>query len=166
MMGSIRAVASGAAALALGASVLAAAAPAYADKPVKESFDDTIAPFVVSDVCGFAITVVSHQRGFTITSADGTRTTVHVTEQDVFTANGATLRSKPFTFTIHVLRDAEGQGLHAISTGQIIVVPIEPGVTFRAAGRFDFVTAGADFVVVPESGGSQGQAAFCAALAP
>ena len=56
--------------------------------------------------------------------------------------------------------------MHAISTGQIIVVPVEPGVTFRAAGRFDFVTAGEDFVVVPESGGSQNQDAFCDALAP
>ncbi|HEX6149635.1 hypothetical protein [Nocardioides sp.] len=76
------------------------------------------------------------------------------------------LHSKPFTFTIHILRDVEGEILHAISTGQIIVVPVEPGVTFRAAGRFDFVTAGEDFVVVPESGGSQNRDAFCAALAP
>jgi hypothetical protein len=166
MMSSTRAAASGAAALALAASALGAAAPARADRPVKESFDDTTAPFEVSDICGFSIMVVSHQRGFEITSADGRRTTVHITEQDVFTANGATLHSKPFTFTIHILRDADGQELHAISTGQIIVVPIEPGVTFRAAGRFDFVTAGADFVVVPESGGSQNQDAFCAALAP
>ncbi|HVH93596.1 MAG TPA: hypothetical protein VM688_01615 [Nocardioidaceae bacterium] len=98
-----------------------------------------MAPFEVSDVCGFSITVVSHQRGFEITSADGRRSTVHITEQDVFTTNGATLRSRPFTFTIHFLRDAEGQTLHAISTGQIIVVPVAPGVTFRAAGRFDFV---------------------------
>ena len=110
--------------------------------------------------------VVSHQRGFEITSADGTRTTVHVTEQDAFSANGVTLQSAPFTFTIHIRRDAAGQTLQAISTGQIIVVPVEPGVTFRAAGRFDFVTAESDFVVVPESGGSQNQDAFCAALAP
>jgi len=158
-------MASGAAALALAASVIGAA-PAYADSPVKESFDETTAPFEVSDICGFPIMVVSHQRGFAITSADGTRTTVHVTEQDAFTANGVTLQSKPFTFTIHILPDAEGQTLQAISTGQVIVVPVEPGVTFRAAGRFDFVTAGSDFVVVPESGGSQNQDAFCAALAP
>lgn len=125
-----------------------------------------MAPFEVSDVCGFSITVVSHQRGFEITSANGRRTTVHITEQDLFTANGVTLRSRPFTFTIHFRRDADGQTLHAISTGQIIVVPVAPGVTFRAAGRFDFVTADADFVVVPESGGSRNQNAFCAALAP
>lgn len=91
---------------------------------------------------------------------------MHITEQDVYTANGTTLQSEPYTFNIDILRDADGNNLHAISTGQIIVVPVEPGVTFRAAGRFDFVTAGSDFVVVPESGGSQNLDAFCAALAP
>ncbi len=154
-----------AAALALAAGLLAAG-PAHAGKPVKEYFEDTTAPFANSDICGFPIMIVSHQRGFEITSADGRRSTVHITERDVFTANGATLRSKPFTFTIHVLRDSAGTTLHAISTGQIIVVPVEPGVTFRAAGRFDFVTADSGFVVVPESGGSQNRKAFCAALAP
>jgi hypothetical protein len=158
-------VASGAAALALTVGVVGAS-PAHAGKPLKEYFDDTGAPFEVSDVCGFPITVDSHQRGFAITSADGSRTLVHVTEQDAFSANGTTLQSKPFTFSIHILRDANGDVLHAISTGQIIVVPVEPGVTFRAAGRFDFVTAGEDFVVVPESGGSQNQDAFCDALGP
>jgi hypothetical protein len=165
MMGSTRNVACGVAALALASGVLSAG-PAYAKGPVKDYFDETAPPFVISDVCGFPVTVVSHQRGFGITSADGRRTTVHITEQDAFTANGVTLQSKPFTFTIHVRRDAEGQIIQAISTGQIIVVPVEPGVTFRAAGRFDFVSADADFVVVPESGGSQNQDAFCAALAP
>ena len=165
MIGSTRTVASGAAAIALAVGVVGAA-PAHAGKPLKEYFDETAPPFEVSDVCGFPITVDSHQRGFTTTSADGRRTLVHVTEQDAFSANGTTLQSKPFTFSIHILRDANGDVLQAISTGQIIVVPVEPGVTFRAAGRFDFVTAGADFVVVPESGGSQNLDAFCDALAP
>ena len=164
-MGPNRTVTFGISALVLSASAVGAALPAHAG-PVKESFDETAAPFEVADMCGFSIAVTSHQRGFAITSADGTRTTVHITEQDAFTANGVTLQSDPFTFTIHILRDADGQTLQAISTGQVIVVPVEPGVTFRAAGRFDFVTAGADFVVVPESGGSQNLDAFCAALAP
>lgn len=165
MIRSTRTVVFGAAALALTVGVVGAA-PGHAGKPLKEYFDDRAAPFEVSDICGFPITVDSRQRGFTITSADGRRTLVHVTEQDAFSANGTTLQSKPFTFSIHIRRDANGDVLHAISTGQIIVVPVEPGVTFRAAGRFDFVTAGSDFVVVPESGGSQNQEAFCDALAP
>lgn len=152
------------AATALASSLLAA--PAHAEKPVKEYFDDTSAPFEISGICDFPLTVLSRQVGYAITSADGRRTTVHITEQDAFTANGATLQSEPFTFTIHVLRNADGTVVQAISTGQIIVVPIGPGVTFRAAGRFDFVTADSDFVVVPEAGGSQNQSAFCAALAP
>jgi hypothetical protein len=158
-------MASGVAAVVLTVGVVGAA-PAHGARPLKEAFDDTAAPFEVSDICGFPISVASHQRGFSITSVDGLRTLVHVTEQDAFSANGTTLQSKPFTFSIHMLRDAEGNVMHAISTGQIIVVPVEPGVTFRAAGRFDFVTAGEDFVVVPESGGSQNQDAFCNALAP
>ena len=165
MSGSTRTMACGVAAVALTVGVAGAAA-AQGDKPLKELFDETTAPFEVSDICGFPISVTSHQRGFSITSADGLRTLVHVTEQDAFSANGTTLQSKPFTFSIHILRDADGNVMHAISTGQIIVVPVEPGVTFRAAGRFDFVTAGEDFVVVPESGGSQNQDAFCDALAP
>jgi hypothetical protein len=63
----------------------------------------------------------------------------------------------------HVRRGSDGTVLHAISTGQVIVVPVEPGVTFRAAGRFRFVTASSDYVVVP--GGSQNRDAFCAAMA-
>jgi hypothetical protein len=166
MIGSTHILVSGTAALALATGVLVAGGPAHASHPVKEYFDDTSLPFEVVDICGFPITVVSRQQGFSVVSADGSRTDVHVTEQDTFSANGATLQSRPFTFSIHILRDSDGNALQAISTGQVIVVPVEPGVTFRAAGRFDFLTAGTDYVVVPESGGSQNQDAFCAALAP
>ena len=76
----------------------------------------------------------SHQRGFSITSADGLRTLVHVTEQDAFSANGTTLQSKPFTFSIHILRDADGNVMHAISTGQIIVRPGRAGCDVPGGG--------------------------------
>src|SRR6188768_539160 len=90
MSGSTRTMACGVAAVALTVGVAGAAA-AQGDKPLKESFDETTAPFEVSDICGFPISVTSHQRGFSITSADGLRTLVHVTEQDAFSANGTTL---------------------------------------------------------------------------
>ena len=164
MTGTVRTVASGCGALALTASTMvAAAAPAMADKPEKEYFDDEVT-FEVVDICGFPITIQARQTGFAITSSDGTRTIVHLTERDVFTANGNKLVSAPFRFNIHVSRDAVGNVEHAYSTGLVVVVPIEDGVTFRAAGRFDFVTASEDYVVTPESGGSKNQDAFCAAL--
>lgn len=151
--------------LALAVGGVGAAAPAaWAEKPQKEYFDD-VATFDGGDICGFPIRIDSRQTGFAITSSDGRRTMVHLTERDVFRANGNRLVSAPFRFNIHVIRDASGDVVHAYSTGQVVVVPLEGGVTFRAAGRFDFVTATQDYVVVPESGSSRNRDAFCAALA-
>lgn len=147
----------------LGAA-LAVAAPAGADVPTRTPVTQT-AVVVATDICAFPITVTAHQQGFAITAADGTSATYHLTEQDTFSANGHSLTSEPSTFDIHFTLDSQGNFVHAYSTGQIVAVPLEQGVTFRAAGRFDFVTAGADFVVVPESGGSHHQDVFCSVLA-
>jgi hypothetical protein len=143
---------------------LAVAAPAGADPPTREPVTQT-AVVVATDICAFPITVTAHQTGFAITGADGTSANYHLTEQDTFTANGHTLTSERFTFDVHFTLDSQGNVVHAYSTGQIVAVPLEQGVTFRAAGRFDFVAAGADFVLVPQSGGSHNQDAFCSALA-
>jgi hypothetical protein len=165
MSRTIRVAMRGAVALALAwGAVGIGATPANAEAPEIEHFDDSNT-LVTEDICDFPITVTYEQTGFAITSADGTQVVVHVTERDVFSANGNTLESLPYTFTIHITTDADGETLHAYATGQIIVVPIEDGVTFRAAGRFDFVTAEGDIVVVPETGGSQNLDAFCEALA-
>jgi hypothetical protein len=152
-----------AAALALGATVVMAA-PASARPPTRTHSTSTDT-FKVEGICDFPLTDTETATVTRTTSADGSSVKTHVVEQDTFSAHGHTLASRPYTFNVHWTFDADGNLVSAVSTGQIIAVPIERGVTFHAAGRFDYVHVGFHFVVVPESGSSKNQAAFCAALA-
>jgi len=147
---------------ALGAA-LAVAAPARAEAPTRIPVAQTVVS-TDSNICGFPMDITSVQTGFAIISADVTAASFHLTEQDTFTANGNSVTSAPSHFAIHFTLDAQGNFVHAYSTGQMIVVPLPGGVTFRAAGRVDFATS-PGFAAVPESGGSQNLDAFCAALA-
>ena len=153
-----------AAALTLGA-VVATASPAAAEKPTRVIATQS-STNVIDDICAFPVTVTSVLNGYVTYSADGSTEFYHVNEQDTFTANGKTLTSAPYTFDLHATLDEAGNYTHIISTGQALVVPIAPGVTFRAAGRFDYINHGdVAFVWVPDSGMSKNQDAFCAALA-
>jgi hypothetical protein len=150
-------------ALALGATI-ALTAPASARPPTRTHSTSTDT-FTVEGICDFPLTDTETATVTRTTSADGSSVKTHVVEQDTFSAHGHTLASRPYTFNVHWTFDADGNLLSAVSTGQIIEVPIERGVTFHAAGRFDYLHTGFHFVVVPESGSSKNQAAFCAALA-
>jgi hypothetical protein len=154
-----------AAALTLGATV-ATAGPAIAEKPTRE-FVSVTNTVVLDDLCEFPVTLTAVLSGYGTFSADGGTEFYHVTEEDTFTANGKTLTSLPYTFDLHATLDEDGNYEHFITTGQVVVVPVSQGVTFRAAGRFDFIDHGdVEFVWVPDSGTSMNQDAFCAALAP
>jgi hypothetical protein len=142
---------------------LAMAAPAHADAPTRTPVAQTVVS-TDSNVCGFPVDITSVQTGFATISSDVTSADFHLTEQDTFTANGNSLTSAPYRFNIHFTLDAQGNFVHAYATGQLVLVPLPGGVTFRAAGRVDFVTS-PGFAVVPDSGGSHHRDAFCAALA-
>ncbi len=100
------------------------------------------------------------------TSEHGTRVQGHAVEEDTFTANGKTLTSDPYSFNYHARFDADGNVVSEYFTGQVIVVRLPNGETFRAAGRTDWANVQQDFNTVPDTGSSKGREAFCDALAP
>jgi hypothetical protein len=153
-------------ALALGAAA-ASAAPASADRPDKYPVELS-GPVVQDGICDFPIRIDGTQTGFAITYSDGVTTRGHLTEQDVFTAEGAsgpTLTSRPYTYNVVFTQDADGNYTSFISSGVMVDVPLPQGGTFHAAGRFDFIAGGVQFAVRPDSGGIHNLDAFCAALA-
>jgi hypothetical protein len=152
-----------ASALAFGA-VNAPISSASADRPEHASRTVTS---ISNTLCDFPVTVTSQQTGFIITSADGSTLFFHIVEQDSFSANGRTLTSLPYTSNGHLNYGADGSIASYSATGVLMRVPISEGVTFRAAGRLDFLNGNGDsFLWLPDSGGSQNQDAFCSALAP
>jgi hypothetical protein len=153
--------------LALGTTAILAQ-PAAAVEPTREPIDQTITS-VVTDICSFPVTITATLVGTETTFYDQsgavTRIQIHVVEQDVFTANGATLTGLPFTFNIRVLFE-DGEVTHIYASGLVERVPLPDGTVFLSAGRLDFVAhPGAEFRIVPDVGRSGDVAAFCAALA-
>lgn len=149
------------------AAVAAWVAPAPAQAARPDKYPVFLSGPVVQDgICDFPITIDGTQTGFAITSSDGVTTRGHLTEQDTFSANGKTLTSLPYTYNVVFTQDTDGNFTSFISSGVMVVVPISQGVTFHAAGRFDFIAAGVEFAVTPDAGGIQNLDAFCAALAP
>jgi hypothetical protein len=143
--------------------------PAAAIEPTRIPIDDTDT-FVVGDICSFPVTInasfVGTETTFYDQSGAVTRIQIHVVEQDVFSANGESLTSLPFTFNIRVLFE-DGEVTHVYASGLVERVPLPDGTVFLSAGRLDFAAhPGSDFRIVPDVGRSGDVAAFCAALAP
>jgi hypothetical protein len=145
------------------------AQPAAAIEPTRIPLEDTVTS-VVEDVCSFPVTITSTLVGTETTFYDQsgavTRIQLHVVEQDVFSANGESLTSLPYTFNIQVLIE-DGVETHVYASGVVARVPLPDGTVFLSAGRVDFVAhPGSEFRIVPDVGRSGDVAAFCAALAP
>lgn len=148
------------------AAATAIAAPAHADQPDKVTLDGVPTTQVSTSLCDFPVTITGVQTGFLLISDDGTVILGHATEQDTFTGpTGNTLTSRPYTYNARLILDAEGNEVSLYATGQVVVVPLPDGSTFRAAGRVDWSTVQGDFAVTPTNGGSQNLDGFCAALA-
>jgi len=156
---------------AAGVAVVGLAQPAAAAPPVHEEIDFTDET-VLTDVCAFpvhvSLTGTGSQTVFTDRNGNTTRVQQHITEQDVFTANGKTLVGLPYTFNLHVLFDPEsGEVTHVYATGVVSRVPLPGGDLFLTAGRADFVAhPGVAFLLQPDVGAQGNIAGFCAALAP
>jgi hypothetical protein len=145
------------------------AQPAAAIEPTRIPLEDTVTS-VVEDICSFPVTITSTLVGTETTFYDQsgavTRIQLHVVEQDVFSANGESLTSLPYTFNIQVLIE-DGVETHVYASGVVARVPLPDGTVFLSAGRVDFVAhPGSEFRIVPDVGRSGDVAAFCAALAP
>jgi hypothetical protein len=145
------------------------AQPAAAIEPTRVPFEDTFTT-VVEDICSFPVTITSTLVGTETTFYDRsgavTRIQVHVVEQDVFSANGESLTSPPYTFNLQILIE-DGVETHVYASGVVAKVPLPDGTVFLSAGRLDFAAhPGSEFRIVPDVGRSGDVAAFCAALAP
>jgi hypothetical protein len=144
------------------------AASSAADTPTKTT---TTAEFttVVDNVCDFPITIQSTLTTTAITLTDESGSPqllqLHVVEQDVFSANGVSLTSTPYTFNQQIVFDPAGTAVHAYASGEVVRIPLPDGSVFFSAGRLDFVTFGGQYAVTPQVGLSGDTSALCAALA-
>ena len=152
-------------------AVVGSAQPAAAAEPIHNpiSFSDTA---VLTGICAFPVTVSFTATGretvFTDQSGNVIRVQQHITEQDVFTANGKTLVGLPYTFNIRVLFDPQtGEETHVYAAGVVSRVPLPGGEVFLTAGRSDFLAhPDTSFLLQPDVGAQGNVAGFCAALAP
>ena len=149
------------------AFALVPAASAAGDTPTKTTSTDTFTS-VIEGVCSFPITADSTltTTAITFTDASGApqRLQLHVVEQDVFSANGVSLTSTPYTFNQQIIFDPSGNVVHAYASGQVVRIPLPDGSVFFSAGRLDFVTFAGQFALTPQVGVSGDVSALCAAL--
>lgn len=158
-------------ALVLVLSVLGfSATTALADKPEKGGIEikETI---ITNDMCSFPIEINATYtlNGIRFYNGSGAvaREFDHVVEVDVYSANGNTLTSDPYTYNIQYIFDSSGNKVHEYVSGMIVSVPLPDGSAFLIAGRVDFLNQLAESGGgVTEEGQSVNLDAFCAALAP
>jgi hypothetical protein len=123
----------------------------------------------LTGVCSFPVEVTFSQTFTEIdyfdSSGNLTRVFIHAVEQDVFTANGKTVRGEPFTFNTQVLFDSEGNVTHVYASGIVERIILPGGDLFLSAGRLDFAAhPGQNFLISPDVGAQGNIAGFCAAL--
>ncbi len=122
----------------------------------------------IDSLCDFPVDTTSHFEGFDLISLDASgdlmRFSSHVTQTDVFTANGKSLTSRPYTYNLRFVFDDNGNLENLYFSGVLMKVPLGQGQTFLAAGRLDALQSEDEFAVVPDSGTIRNQEAFCAAL--
>jgi len=122
--------------------------------------------FVSQDICDFPVRIRYHSVGHIVSveTRKGTIVRAHFTENDIFTANGVSLRSTTYRFNNHLRFDENGDVVSAVQTGVIVRVPLPNGETFMVAGRADFLDLVGDFVITPTNGVTKNLDDFCAAL--
>ena len=149
--------------------VIAVVAPsASAAPPVKSEITFSDAG-VLDDVCAFPVAVHATGSGtetdFFDSSGTLTRVRVHVTEQTTYSANGTSLTTVPFTYSIALGFDDSGLS-QAFITGVIARVPLPDGGLLISAGRVDLAARGfPQFILTPDVGATVNLDKFCAALA-
>lgn len=140
---------------------LAVAPTATASPPVRTSFTIDIAPTAVNDICSFPVTVSAHIDGVEtdfILNAVLQHAVFHQTEQDVFSANGHTLTSLPYTY------DQYFSATRSQTSGVVEKIPLDDGRLFLAAGRTDLNLPHGDWILLATFGSSPDIAEFCAEL--
>lgn len=145
-------------------------ATVLADQPVITKDITLTLTSLTNDICPFTIQV---DASFVYTdmlyfdkSGALVRGYDHVIETDVFSANGKTLTSLPYTYNIEYIFDNSGNLIHAYGSGESLKVILPDGSLFNSAGRLDVVTHPGQTFYFPDKGHIGNLAAFCAALAP
>lgn len=129
----------------------------------------TTDPAIIDDVCDFDITITGllHERRAIYFDQEGSleQIIVHTVETDTLTANGKTLHSLPYTYTVHFVINDFGELEHLYVTGIISRVPLPDGSVFLNAGRVDFMDhPDSAFLLSPDYGLTGDIEAFCSAL--
>jgi hypothetical protein len=122
-------------------------------------------------LCPFDVTLTSTFSGtgtdFFDQSGTFYREQDNFTAQDTFSANGKSLTGMPYAYNITFLVDSSGNLTGETATGVTEKVPLPNGMLFIGAGTIDFAAHGfPDFLFIPDQGGIQNLAGFCAALSP
>jgi hypothetical protein len=166
-------------------ALLAVAPVAAAESPVMVQNNPRVRTATL-DVCDFPITVTWTQSGtlaFFYDEQTGSLTRIvnHITEQDTFTneANGKTLTGSPYHYNFWVAFPAGTTGgPGGVSPGPISNPPtknyasgvvgrlaLPDGTVFFSAGRIDWISHEADFLIAPDVGVTGDIDAFCAYFA-
>lgn len=144
--------------------------PVQADQPYKYEMTLTWEPYITNDLCPFPIEVTPtfEFTGIVFFDKNGAfvREFDHVTETDIYTANGKTLTSLPFTYNMQWIVDSSGNLVHEYVSGVAVKVALPDGRLFIAAGRLDVLDYPGATFFIPDKKNINNLDGFCAALAP
>jgi hypothetical protein len=99
-----------------------------------------------------------------VQTGTGSIVRVHLTETDVYSANGNSVQGS-YTFEIQVTNDGAGNTIKGFQTGVIVRVPLPDGEVFQVSGRADALNAQTDYISAPTHGVTRNLDALCAFLA-
>src|SRR5204862_1052295 len=92
----------------------------------------------ISTICPFAVHQTGHisytEKDFADAGGHVVRSIFTVTEQDTFSANGVTLTSAPYHYSLFQAFDAEGNYTQFEGVGVIARIPLPDGTLFLSAG--------------------------------
>ncbi len=149
-------------------AAVTSAGTAAAPPPTREPFDISGSE-TIENLCSFPVTLAFHLFGTQTTffnqEGEVRMVLAHVTEQDVFSANGKTISGVPFTNQQKAVFDETGELIHVYAAGLVEKVPLPDGTLFISAGRFDFVAHNFEAVFTPDVGVSGDIEALCGFLA-
>jgi hypothetical protein len=135
----------------------------------------TISPIEITSegtldgVCSFPLSLTTHLTGTRIRFFDESGAVVkalfQLTEQDTISANGKTLTSDPYSYSLEITAEnGEITGFVTRGVGEKILLP--DGTLFLSAGVIDFFAQGVDFSFTPDYGVTGDIDALCAAFLP
>ncbi len=132
--------------MAAGASAALALAPlTAANAAFTHSTDDFDFVTDPGDTCAFSVHWTVHNEideTALLPTGNGFIRIFHVVETDTLAANGATVYGVPYHYTIHVVRDSDGNFVRADATGVQLKFELPDGGIWTAGGTTNFLVEG------------------------